>query len=204
MGNITMGPHRDLTLALARSLGCNTFVETGTYKGKTTRWAAANFDHVHTIERSEPFYERYHAELNDIGNISTYFGDSRDHLPKIVKQLGGEPAIYWLDSHWMGGVTAGKNDECPLTDELIVLSKLPNNIIIIDDARYFLSTPPDFHDASFWPTIFDIAEIYRDQFANVFAQVFHDNIFIVPRHTETVGTLTDYARQISNQLLKSQ
>lgn len=197
-----MGPHRELTLAMARSLGCSAFVETGTYKGKTTRWAASNFQQVHTVERAEPFYTRYSAELEALGNVSTYFGDSRSCLPGIINTLAGAPAVYWLDSHWMGGVTAGQEDECPLLDELALLCHEVNNIIIIDDARYFLSTPPDFHDARFWPTLFDIAAMYRDAFDDVFVQIFHDNIFIVPDHAATVQTLSDFAREFANAQLR--
>lgn len=197
-----MGPPRDLTLAMARALGCDTFIETGTYKGKTTRWAAARFRSVHTVERSQPFYARYHGELEALGNVTTHFGDSRSALPAIIESVDGAPAVYWLDSHWMGGVTAGRDDECPLMDELALLCDKPRNIVIIDDARYFLSTPPDFHEARFWPTLFDIAGLYRDMFDQVYVQIFHDNIFIVPRHDATVKILTDEARDFANRLIR--
>ncbi|MBX2870011.1 MAG: class I SAM-dependent methyltransferase [Acidiferrobacterales bacterium] len=197
-----MGPHRESLLEMARAIGANTFVETGTYKGKTTRWAAANFDSVHTVERAKPFYDRYHQELEQLGNITTHFGDSRDALPSILNQLNGSPAVYWLDSHWMGGVTAGEDDECPLMDELAVLCSHTNNIIMIDDARYFLCAPPRFHDAKHWPTMFDIASMYKDVFNDVFVQIFHDIIFIVPNRERIVEVLIQHACDHADSLLK--
>ncbi len=197
-----MGPHRESLLEMARAIGANTFVETGTYKGKTTRWAAANFDSVHTVERALPFYDRYHKELEQLGNITTYFGDSRDALPTILNQLNGSPAVYWLDSHWMGGVTAGEDDECPLMDELSVLCSHTNNIIMIDDARYFLCAPPRFHDAKHWPTMFDIASKYKDVFDDVFVQIFHDIIFIVPNRERIVEILIRHACDHADAQLK--
>ena len=71
MGIYTMGPHREAMLELAALAGARVFVETGTYKGKTTRWAASHFDTVHTIEKAKPFYDRYAPELNQVGNIIT-------------------------------------------------------------------------------------------------------------------------------------
>ena len=197
-----MGPHRESLLEMARALGANTFVETGTYKGKTTRWAASEFEKVHTVERAKPFYDRYHQELEQLGNITTHFGDSREKLPVILDALSGEPAVYWLDSHWMGGVTAGEDDECPLMDELSVLSAHTNNIIMIDDARYFLCAPPSFHDAKHWPTMFDIASMYQSVFDDVFVQVFHDIIFIVPKKEAIVEIVSRHARNHADALLK--
>ena len=190
-----MGPHREAMLELANLVNASVLVETGTYKGKTTRWAAANFDHVHTIEKAKPFYDRYADELQQVGNITTHFGDSRDALPGIVNALADQSAVFWLDGHWSGGVTAGENDECPLLDELRAIKHRRNDIIMIDDARLFLAAPPISFDPTQWPTVFEIAEALGDNCKDYTFQMFHDVIFLVPNLPDVVECTRKWARQ---------
>jgi len=97
-------------------------VETGTFHGDTTRWAASRFEIVHTIERAENLYNLHSEELARIKGVNPHLGDSRDILPQIVEAIHGQKAVFWLDGHWSGGDTAGESDECPLLDELACLS----------------------------------------------------------------------------------
>jgi len=189
-----MGPHQEAALELGGLVGARTFVESGTYKGKTTRWAASQFDTVYTIERAKPFYDRYAGELQALGNIHTRFGDSRECLPEIVRELGDSPAIFWLDGHWSGGMTAGEEDECPLLDELRAIKHRRNDIIMIDDARLFLAAPPVGFDADQWPGIFDIAMAMGDDVSRYATQIFHDIIFLGPRSPEVLACLRKWAR----------
>ena len=43
MGKHQMGPPAVLTLALQKRLGIEDFIETGTFHGNTTAWAAGHF-----------------------------------------------------------------------------------------------------------------------------------------------------------------
>ena len=49
------------------------------------------------------------------------------------------PALFWLDAHYSGGETAhSKNKATPIQDELNkILSSEYDNVILIDDARFF-------------------------------------------------------------------
>ena len=47
MGIATMGIPREIVLELAQISSASTFVETGTYQGGTTKWAAGQFEVVH-------------------------------------------------------------------------------------------------------------------------------------------------------------
>ena len=194
MGIYTMGPHREAALELAQITGAQCFIETGTYKGKTTRWAAENFETVHTVEKAAPFYDRYHQELTLIGNIITHFGDSRERLPQIVETLAERPALFWLDGHWSGGVTAGADDECPILDELQAIMHRRKDIIMIDDARLFLAAPPNGFDADQWPTIFQISQCLGDYISDYFIAIFHDIIFLVPQEPALISTLRKWSR----------
>ncbi len=183
MGEIVMGVPKRTVLALSAFAKAGVFVETGTYQGDTTRWASAHFDTVHTIERSEPLYQRFGEPLSKIGNVVPHLGDSRSILPRILKNIGERRAVYWLDGHWSGGITAGESDECPLAGELACLAERVHDIILIDDARLFLAAPPPPHNPAQWPTISEIIRSLNAP-AERFVQVIDDVIFAVPNTPE--------------------
>ncbi|MBM4112889.1 MAG: hypothetical protein FJ253_05865 [Phycisphaerae bacterium] len=195
MGIVTRGIPEQITIDLARLNRTSIFVETGTYKGDTTRWAAKHFEAVHTIERAANLYDLCSAELRAIKGVTPHLGDSRRVLPGIVRDLGDRTAVVWLDGHWSGAETAGAEDECPLLDELACLSNRANDIILIDDARMFLCAPPAPHNASQWPTLAEIVNALQDSGRRHLVQVVDDVIFIVPRTDALVKCLVDHAQR---------
>ena len=103
-----------LCLHLANLARAQVFIETGTYLGETARWAAKFFSDVRTVELGAERYADTSAALRDLSNVVCYQGDSRAVLAKLREELAGTPSVMWLDGHWSGDDTAGKNDECPL------------------------------------------------------------------------------------------
>lgn len=195
---MTLGPPIEVTLELARLAGARAFVETGTYLGGTTRWAAQNFSEVFTIERSEVLYARERGVLVQLAGVCPLLGDSRVVLPRVLQALGGRPAVFWLDGHWSGGQTAGEEDECPILDELGVLSGRSDDIILIDDARVFLCAPPPPHKSEQWPTIAEIVDALRTFQPARFVQIVDDVIFVVPDREPFRAYLTGYAQRRSS------
>jgi hypothetical protein len=125
----------EMAVNLAEIAKADTFIETGTYMGGTTKWASTRFKEVHTIELSEALYQQVKDELLSKGNITPNLGDFRDVLSKILPNIKNN-ILFWLDGHYSAGVTAGKDDPCPLLKELeIILSRNNEDIILIDDAR---------------------------------------------------------------------
>lgn len=156
MGAITFGIPKELVLQLKSIFNIDTFIETGTFKGKTTSWAANNFKSVFTVEFSKVFYDAAVKNLSRYPNIKVFFGSSPNRLPEILEMLSS-PAIFWLDAHWCGGSTYGAGDECPLLDEItLVMARNENHIIIIDDARLFLKPPSKHHSGDQWPGMNEI------------------------------------------------
>lgn len=192
---IAIGFPIDISLRLARLSGTRNFVETGTYHGQTAHWAAQHFELVHTIERSQDLHAAATQALAACPNVQVHHGDSRVVLPGVLKSLGSEPALVYLDGHWSGGVTAGKGDECPLMEELALLACRQNDILLIDDARFFLSAPGGQHNPAQWPTMVEIVHALPGGGAEVFMQIVDDVIFVVPRQEALVGCLTTYARE---------
>ncbi len=198
MGSVSIGIPQEITLDLARMLQSTVFVETGTYKGDTTRWAAKHFETVHTIERASGLYEKFSPVLSASPRVTCHLGDSRDILPRIASHLNEMSAVVWLDGHWSGGETARSNDECPLIDELLCLSNRPNDIILIDDARLFLRAPPLPHQADQWPTIMEIVNCLNQRHERPFVQVINDVIIAAPDNPNIRARMIEYARESSN------
>lgn len=198
MGSVSMGIPQEIILDLAHMLQSTIFVETGTYKGDTTRWAAKHFKTVHTIERATGLYNEFSPVLSALPQVTCHLGDSRDILPQIANQLNERSAVIWLDGHWSGGETAGSKDECPLLDELMCLSNRTNDIILIDDARLFLRAPPLPHQADQWPTIMEIANSLNQRREKPFVQIINDIIIAVPDNPNIRARMIEYARESSN------
>jgi hypothetical protein len=198
MGIVTMGVPQEITVELARLRGATVFVETGTFHGGTTRWASRHFDIVHTIERAEKLYHMHSNELSRIKGVTPHFGDSRNILPKIVRDIPDQRAVFWLDGHWSGGETAGEDDECPLLEELACLSSRTEDIFLIDDARLFLGAPPLPYNPSQWPTISNIINVLPTSAKKQFVQIVDDVIFIVPSEDALRNCLVEYAQNRAN------
>ena len=194
MGLVSFGVPREIVVKLSKLNHSNCFVETGTYEGKTSRWAASQFDSVHTIERSEIVYNKFGPALDVFPNLKRHLADSRVVLPKIITQFGNNTGIFWLDGHWSGGDTAGANDECPLLDELACLATRTSDIILIDDARLYLCAPPKPHNPAQWPTVDQIIGAIPNFAQTRFLQIIDDVIFIIPKQRELCDCLIEYAQ----------
>jgi hypothetical protein len=193
MGIIESGIPRNIVLELKRLAGATRFVETGTLTGATTMWASEHFAAVYTIELSKLFYDQYSSGLRLLENVNPYLGDSRDVLPAILSKIGSEKTVFWLDGHWSAGETAGEEDECPLLGELELISKREGDIILIDDAKFFLCAPVRPHDPDKWPTISEIVKLLDTPKHRRYIQVVDDVIFAVPYDNVIKPRLTEYA-----------
>lgn len=194
MGIVDHGIPKDITLELAKLSNIKVFIETGTYLGHTTRWASQYFECVFTVERSEKLFYAHAKELAQIKGVTPLLGDSREVLPTILKKIGEQKAIFWLDGHWSGGETYGIDDECPLLDELDILGERTQDIILIDDARLFLSAPPRPHKVNQWPTIRDIIKAPSVSQKESYIQIIDDVIFCVPNEEKLRLHLSNYAQ----------
>ncbi|MEJ1934058.1 hypothetical protein WDZ92_27995 [Nostoc sp. NIES-2111] len=102
-------------------------IETGTYRGTTTRFIAENVCcPVYTAEYASRNIGFASEQLRWKRNVRLHQSDSRAFLKKIVRQLSKKTAFVYLDAHWF--------DDLPLDDELnILLSSEIIPIVMIDD-----------------------------------------------------------------------
>jgi len=113
-------------------------VETGTYKGHMIYAQLHNFDEIYSVELDENFFEAAKIKFNRFKHVHLLQGDSEKCLGQITTKLQ-EPAIFWLDGHYMGNGGAKGDSDCPIWGELEAIFSGPemNHIILIDDARSF-------------------------------------------------------------------
>lgn len=120
--------------------GLRRFVETGTYVGDFLAMMKRDFDELYSVELSEDLHRRAQLRFAGIGKIHLLQGDSGRVIPKVIEQLQG-PAVFWLDAHWSGGMTARGTDDTPIVPELRhVLADPRPHVVLVDDARYFTGT----------------------------------------------------------------
>ena len=185
MGHVNFSLPKEIVLEFKEKGNFKNFIETGTYKGGSSFWAARHFDKVHTIE-IDPAISKATASSPDCPkNIQFYVGNSKDVLPELIKKID-TPSLFWLDGHWCNISEIGKDLECPLMDELKALKDFGNSVILIDDARAFLGPLPPPHDDSQWPRIDEIILLLKNQFPNNFVTIADDVIYCIPPHLVNV------------------
>lgn len=195
MGAISFSIPQPLVSALISKLNVPNFVETGTYMGNTSIWAASFFKNVYTIEISPEFSKAASQRPDAKANIKFIVGNSETEMPKLVDELAG-PALFWLDGHWCMNA-GGKDHECPLIEELIAISKKQDSIILIDDARCFLGPLPFPHRSADWPNIGDVFSFIDKNFPGYTTTIIDDVIVSVPPAVK--ANLEDYWQQTFNK-----
>jgi hypothetical protein len=115
----------------------DTLVETGTYLGDMVEAQSRNFGTIYSIELSKKLYSKAKKRFNGRPTIHLLQGDSGKVLNALVPQLN-QPALFWLDGHYSGDMTAMGEKECPVIEEMkAILQSMHPHVILIDDARLF-------------------------------------------------------------------
>jgi hypothetical protein len=60
-------------------------------------------------------------------------------LPEVLATIR-EPALFWLDAHYSGGITSGSDEYCPVLRELELIfnNGVREHVVLVDDARLFV------------------------------------------------------------------
>ncbi|UKJ78108.1 hypothetical protein [Azospirillum brasilense] len=182
MGIVHPGVPEALTERLAAEAGITTFVETGTFQGRTAAWAAERFKRVITIEADPSLYRNAAERFRDVPNVTVLHGNSGELLRGVVDSLA-DPALFWLDAHWSGPGTAGETAECPVLEEIAAIDAgLPSHLVLVDDARMFLHPPHPLHNADAWPDVTGLVHALEKAGRGDYVAVIEDVILRVPRH----------------------
>ena len=125
--------------SVARDSGAQCFIESGTYKGHTTKRCAPEFQRIVTIEIDEKLAQNAKQFLCNNLNIEVLQGDVIDCLPNILDRDDIQNVLVYLDGHFSGGITGkGEIDE-PACDAINILTKYADKLsaFIVDDFREF-------------------------------------------------------------------
>lgn len=117
-----------------------------------------------------------------------------DAISELRSLLAGENVIYWLDAHWCatpdGEATEGI--QCELLEEIAGIGQLSaSSVVLIDDARLFLSPPPPPHDSQQWPTFQQVLNALTKASSTHEVAVINDVIAFYP--PSLARALNDYA-----------
>jgi hypothetical protein len=197
MGRIRRGPPKKAIENIRQEFSITTFVETGTFYGSTAHWASEHFETVITIELDNNIYQEVINEYEDVENIRFVNGKSQEKLEEIIYDIPDLDIVFWLDAHYSGDATAGKDYECPLLEELQAIGSFKHHaFIFIDDARLFLSPPPRPHAPEDWPTIDQVMDVIGNELGNdYYIVVVEDVIIAVPPKAKQ--TIRNYARDVA-------
>lgn len=180
MGSVHWGIPESFVDAILAAGSFETAIETGTYRGASAAVLARRFREVITIEGDADLAAAACIRFASNSQVRVLQGDARHLLPGIVEHLEA-PALFWLDSHYCGRGTFGAEDQCPVLDEIrsVVQSPIPH-VLLIDDARFFLSPPPRLLDTSQWPSIDGICRAIDGGTARRHVVIHDDVIAAIP------------------------
>jgi hypothetical protein len=121
--------------------GCDTLVETGTYKGDMLLALEPEFIRLYSIELHRGLHARVRRLFRGKPHVRLLQGDSGERLGDVLKELD-RPAVFWLDGHYSAGGTAKADKNTPIIAELdrILAHRIRNHVVLIDDARLFNGT----------------------------------------------------------------
>lgn len=148
-------------------------VETGTYLGDTLFALSDYFDELYSIELSEYYYQMARKRFKKIPKVHLLQGDSGLVLKELVPKLNAR-ALFWLDGHYSGGLTAKGEKECPVFEELGSIFSSPfQHLVLIDDARLFVGKND-------YPTIEETREFVKLHKPSYSLSIENDCIRLVP------------------------
>ena len=125
--------------AAARRYGLNTLVETGTFRGDMIHACRRHFQQIYSIELDANLHAQAQRRFAGQPAIALLQGDSEQMLPMVLERLN-EPALFWLDAHYSGGVTARGPIDTPIVRELraVLSHHMRGHVVLIDDAHEFV------------------------------------------------------------------
>jgi hypothetical protein len=213
MGAISFSADPELLKLLRESLGIQTFAETGTYRGDTLEMASGLFPECHSAEMSDELYAAVAKRFAGRAGVDLFHGGSPEFLRANHERFAAVPTLFWLDAHWCSGEnTAGMESQSPLIDELRAIGRLhPKSVVLIDDARLYLATPPAPHRVSDWPDFHAVVQALLELSPTHRLMVWNDVILFYPeavsgvvkeftgRHGTDWLVLAHHARAFANR-----
>jgi hypothetical protein len=180
---------------------CVSFVETGTGKGTGTQYALQYpFKSLYSIEYISDLYTECKEKFTD-SRLTLLNTDSLTGLENILKELGEDPCLFWLDAHFPGAdfhfnsydhLSDEPKLHKPLKYEVeLIASKRPNSkdVFIIDDLQIYEDGPFELLNQEFKDKYGDLGiEFIQEAFGKThdFTRDYRHQGFLIltPKETE--------------------
>jgi hypothetical protein len=177
-------------------------VETGTFRGDTLAIAAKYFSERHSVEMSQELYRAASERFQGQPDLYLQLGNSPDFLREHREDFSARAVLFWLDAHWCSADdTAGSDSQSPLLDELQAIGSLhPSSVLLVDDARLYLSPPPEPHRLADWPDFHEVVLALLALSAKHRLMVYNDIVIFYPQALRP--ELSDYAHKRGEDLLR--
>ena len=197
MGAVDFSIDPKLVSILQQQLPLSIFVETGTFEGETIQRMRPFFQKIYSSELSDKHFRKASERFKGADSVYLFHEESVKFLKDLRPALKDASVLYWLDAHWFAGdETEGIHCQCPLLDELNEISGLNSrSVLLIDDARLFLSPPSLPHDMSQWPTFDSIVRQLWGLSPTHQVMVLNDMILYFPQHIR--DAVNKYAQDYS-------
>ncbi|MFN8369816.1 MAG: hypothetical protein U0T83_04220 [Bacteriovoracaceae bacterium] len=182
MGAINFTINMELVLELKRLSNLNIFVETGTFKGDSLELVEPYFNTLYSCELNETHFQYAKDRFKKSNKVKISKTNSPQFLTDINYVYDGKPTFFWLDAHFMSQSKKDTDlDKCPLLDELNSINQIDSeSVILIDDARYFLSPPPFPNNFRNWPDFTTLIKKLFSLSSNHNLVVFNDVLVFYP------------------------
>ena len=168
-------PHKIKQLAIEhyqKEHNISILIETGTYLGDMVKAQLNNFKTIYSIELGKDLWKKAVKRFEKEKHVNILLGDSGKVLIDLIPTINGS-AIFWLDGHYSGGITAKGKKDSPIYEELNeILNSKFKHIILIDDARCF-------NGEGDYPTIEDLKEYILSRYFESKIEIFDDIIRII-------------------------
>ncbi|MFC4471059.1 hypothetical protein ACFPH6_42330 [Streptomyces xiangluensis] len=118
---------QEIIRELLAEISFDGIVETGSFRGTTTRFlSAVSGLPVHSAEIEERFYRYAAVKCRAFPRIQLHHGDSRKMLNILSRQAGDPALLFYLDAHWQ--------EDVPRYQELeIIKGCWSRSVVMIDD-----------------------------------------------------------------------
>jgi hypothetical protein len=147
-GYAVPSPHYiKMAVVVRNGLPDATWVETGTYRGRTTRRLAGVGKKVYSIEPEPTLYADARKAFAGMPNVELINDISENVFPGLLPTLRGD-ICFWLDGHFSAGATFKGPQDTPIVEELACITQnlatMGKVSVMVDDVRCFNPNDPDY------------------------------------------------------------
>lgn len=189
-------PVHDLIKDIASSNSIKVFFETGTYIGNTVYAVKDHFEEIYSVELSKDLAMLARARFHRYAHIHIINENSSTALKRFVDSLR-EPALFWLDAHYSGGITAKGRRQTPIREELnaILTHPLVRHHILVDDVK-------DFNGQNDYPTVEEVLSMVKELSDDNYEACVHGNVFLISPKKSQFDIMDNFSYQAQKRTTK--